>query len=385
MKALLFSNFPPSVFENTLKPKFEQCSVEITRVANIDRSTMIDPGDADVVIAMVELMSTGQRQKVKDLAKKHGKKFIALSRKGADWSREFASAQASIEKKVPSVIEVLEPPPPPKPKAWTPVLIASPSPEPEPAPLTIRSEIDQDEVAEMLSLFEQENEKLEEQLKIVKDRSQEKEYENHGLRATLEKTKNERDQQVSEVRKIKKKLEELTETTVSKDSYNKLAEQYAALTAKKNGEPDVALKRQIAELNARLVVVQREAKEAQANLEKNSTFVASAQHEVLIYKTTNENLQKDLTAAEAVVKKQGEELFRIKQENEQLRKNPALYVDDAEIKKLRAENEALRKKATSKTTEDFLKVREAFAVLWRANAMTDRDVLEKLMNWQPKE
>lgn len=403
MKAILFSNFPQEVFTNTLKPKFDQAGVEIVRVANIDRSSNIEPGEADVVVAMVELMSSGQKERVKSLAKKHDKKFVSLSRKGP-WD-QFAKIQATLDKKGP----ILPPAPsaPPPSKTWTPVIVPPPPPsepvvEEEESPTSLQPSIDPEEIGELLSMFEQENERLEEQLKIVQDRYNEKDYEAQGLRNNLDKVKSERDQQISELRKAKRKLEDLAATTVSKESYNKLSEQYAAVTAAKKGnsEQEAALKRQVAEVNARLAVVQREGNEAKSALDALTAkyaedakaahaFIENAKREVLAYKTANDNLAKEVSDASKVVEKQGSELFRLKQENEQLRKNPAPVVDDAEVKKLRSENETLKQKvahkATVKSTEDFLKVREAFATLWRAGAMTDKDILEKLMNWQPKE
>ena len=393
MKAILFSNFPKEVFNNTLKPKFDQYGVEIVKVANIDRSPNVELGEVDVVVAMVELMSGGQRAKVKELARKNGKRFLGLSRKGADWAKEFATIEGASKRAAPGAAVS----PPQSTRAWTPVVVPSPPPsEPEPeSEESVPQLAEPTELADMLNMFEQENERLEERIRELEARDRsgvEQELvrrlgkaddELRALRTGLEKTKGERDQQVAETRKAKKKLEELEKSTVSRASYAQLSEQYASAT-KALAEANERLKSRVdnstktVELEAGMTALEKE-------LENHRQFVSNAQRQVNAYQVSVDGLNKELEAALAVKKKQGEELFKLKQENEQLRKNPGLYVDDGEMKKLRDELDLLRKRATVKTTEDFLRVREAFATLWRAGAMTDREILDKLMNWKPKE
>lgn len=115
MKAVLFSNFPKDVFDNTLKPKFDQHGVEILRLVKIDISPNVDVSKADVVIAMVELMSSGQREKVKKIAKTAGKRYIGLSRKGGDWARDLGlePTTQTVARAIGSPALSLVPSPPP--------------------------------------------------------------------------------------------------------------------------------------------------------------------------------------------------------------------------------------------------------------------------------
>ncbi len=60
------------------------------RTINVDRATDPKLSDCDGIISMVELMSGGQRDRVKELAKRAGKKFIPLLRKEDDhWQNAF--------------------------------------------------------------------------------------------------------------------------------------------------------------------------------------------------------------------------------------------------------------------------------------------------------
>jgi hypothetical protein len=393
VRAVLFSNFPKEVFNNTLKPKFDQYGVEIVKVANIDRSPNVDISEADIVIAMVELMSGGQRTKIKELARRNNKRFIGLSRKGADWAKEFSSVEAASRRAAPGAAVT------PPSKAWTPVVVPPPPPS-EPVPET-ESEPqlpEPSELAEMLSLFEQENERLEERIKELeaRDRSgvelelvrrlQKADDELRLHKGSIERLQMARDQQVQEVRKLKEKLAEAEtkqKNTVSHDSYQQLTKKFAEAT--KQLEEMRSLLKDRADDTAKATTLENEVRGLRQQVQDQHQFVVSAQEQVKSFQHTINTLNEQLDATVKVKSKQAEELYRIKQENEQLRKNPALFVDDAEMKRLKNELEALKSKATMRTTEDFLKLREALATVWRLGAMTDRDVLEKLMNWQPKE
>jgi len=90
MRAIVFSNFPKDTFENSLRPKFEALGIEVGKLVKPDRADgFADIRDFDFVVAMVELMSTGQKEKIKQLAKRSGKKYVPLNRQGATWRRDF--------------------------------------------------------------------------------------------------------------------------------------------------------------------------------------------------------------------------------------------------------------------------------------------------------
>lgn len=176
MKAILFSNFPKDVYENTLKPKFDLYGVDVLRVVRIDRTDSVDCSQADVLIAMIELMSNGQRDKVKTLARRYSKKYVALSRKGVVWEKTLADMvqqhrEAEERRRAPpssrnvvnlnfdavrtSRVQTLAP----NNQAALPRDESSPSVPSEPEPPEPTTE----ELQALLRMFEDENEKLEEQ------------------------------------------------------------------------------------------------------------------------------------------------------------------------------------------------------------------------------
>ncbi len=427
MKAVLFSNFPKDVFEHTFKPKFDLHNVEILEVLRTDRTSTVDLSQADVVIAMVELMSAGQRERIKGYAKKQNCQFLALSRKGAGWGKDFERIMKRTE--APSSVVLRTPEP-------KPLALVPPPPPSEPAPPSVPA-VDFDtltapQLRAELDMFEKENVRLEEtqdrlekkiaELEAVVEfhsassstqamKQLEQKYlatheELHVARGALEKTKGERDQQVSETRKLKKKIEELEKSSVSKESFTKLSEQFDRTTSELNtvrtalqGAPNLE------EFARRGEILEKVG---------NDSILLNQKIEALDNAFTRANAE--LLKADELTKKQGAELFHLKKENDRLKAAPPpedtgelarvriqlqkLKQDVAAAEpemartresnsQLRAENEELKKKlvgrASVKSTEDFLKLREAFALVWRAGAMSDREVLEKLMNWQPKE
>lgn len=394
VRAILFSNFPKEVFNNTLKPKFDQYGVEIVKVANIDRSPNVDIGDVDIVIAMIELMSSGQRAKVKDLARKNNRRFIGLSRKGADWAREFASVETASKRAAPGTAVT-----PPAKSPWTPVVVPPPPPS-EPVPETESEPAlpEPSELAEMLSLFEQENERLEERIKELEARDRsgvEQELIRRLAKAddelrmhkgSIERLQMARDQQVAEVRKLKDKIleaEAKQKNAISNDSYQQLTKKFAEVT-KQLDEANARISGFLPDRN-RVKELEKEVESLRQQIDDQHQYVVNAKTQVTTFQSQVEKLEAASKALHQVKDKQADELYRLKQENEQLRKNPTLYVNDDELKKLKNELEALRAKATIKATEDFLKVRSALAVLWRSGVMGDKEILDKLMNWQPKE
>lgn len=154
MRAIVFSNFPKDVFENSLKPKFDQNGVEILKVVRIDRSSNIDVSKADVLISMVELMSVGQRNKIKALAKTTGKRYIGLLRGGSDWTKELASNETAVQA-LPRAINgpVLVPRPLQQAVRSIPTLVQPPEP-PESEPET-KEEDDEEAFTAMQELLDE--------------------------------------------------------------------------------------------------------------------------------------------------------------------------------------------------------------------------------------
>lgn len=201
MKAILFSNFPKDVYENTLKPKFDLYGVDVLRVVRIDRTDNVDCSQADVLIAMVELMSNGQRDKVKTLARRYSKKYVALSRKGVVWEKTLADMtqqhrEAEERRRAPpssrnvvnlnfdavrtSRVQTLSPNQAALPREEAPPSVPC---EPEPPEPTT------EELQALLQMFEDENEKLEEQKGDLIERLKKSDALASGLERQLETTK----------------------------------------------------------------------------------------------------------------------------------------------------------------------------------------------------
>ena len=94
-RALVFSAYPVGFFEKKLRPRFEVCGIEVVRLCNPDRSVHVDYKDADLVIALVALMSTGQKLQIRSSATRAGKRFVALST-SINWSAALKKAGISI-------------------------------------------------------------------------------------------------------------------------------------------------------------------------------------------------------------------------------------------------------------------------------------------------
>jgi hypothetical protein len=96
MKAVVFSNFPPRVFESQIEPKLVEHGVEVVRMVKADTTTRVDLSKADAVIIMVDMVMSGHRKEIRDLARNAGKQVIALERRtSAAWGRALASDRES--------------------------------------------------------------------------------------------------------------------------------------------------------------------------------------------------------------------------------------------------------------------------------------------------
>ncbi len=84
LRALVFSNFPIDFFEKNLQPRFRECLIDVVRVVSPDRSFPTNLSDVEIVVAMVELMNSGQVKAITALARRFNKRFVRLRRSG-DW------------------------------------------------------------------------------------------------------------------------------------------------------------------------------------------------------------------------------------------------------------------------------------------------------------
>jgi len=144
LRAVVFSNFPGQLFEKSLRPRFERYGIDIVKVANLDKSKSTSVEGADIIVAMIELMSAGQRNAAKDLAKHTGKYFVGLPNKG-DWGKYLSHF--------------------PRPPRLTPVPNKQQAPPSTPRPLPEAPEPPEpslQDLKETLELYEMETEKLQE-------------------------------------------------------------------------------------------------------------------------------------------------------------------------------------------------------------------------------
>jgi hypothetical protein len=200
VRAILFSNFPMDVFTTSLKPKFEEYGIDIVRVVSIDRTKKPNLSDCDVVLCMVELMSGGQRDKCKEAARSFSKKCIGLSRKGGTWDRELASvvSQFGLQRMSRQVLQTRE----------TSTRLRVVPPAPESVPSTIVEE-EQPEIPEptiediqkLLMMFEEENQKLEEQKCELIERLKKSDALAGGLERQLERQRQEEEKSTEEFRR----------------------------------------------------------------------------------------------------------------------------------------------------------------------------------------
>lgn len=152
-KAIVFSNFPIQYFEKNLQPRLQTAGLEILRVINFDRSKDPEVGAADVLVAFIEVMSQGQRTRIKDLAKKAGKRFVALQRRGGS---EWGSLFASVPVAPPSNVRPIKPPSSP----FNPAIPAGALSAVEETPLSKFPVPTSEDLQDLLRLFEEENAEL---------------------------------------------------------------------------------------------------------------------------------------------------------------------------------------------------------------------------------
>lgn len=175
----------------------------------------------------------------------------------------------------------------------------------------------------MLGLAKQANEVLTQQLEGTKRRAVAAEEEVRALRSGIDKVKTERDQLVVEVRRVKTA--------------------YDALEAQGKGIIDTFM----------------------ADATKG---VQQATQECDALRKGHEALSLELTRSKDVVQRQAQELFNLRQENLKIRVNRGQRLDAP----------------MPAAAKEFLRVREAFAVLWQSKAFKADDVLKQLLSWEPE-
>lgn len=164
MRAVLVSHFPPSFTNESLIPKMKEVNVQVLRTVNVERSPEFKMGDADILIIMKDLMSHASFDVARAVARRHAKPFVALSRKASDWAK-------LLEKLRPAPISVI-----PVSQRGPELRVVPNLPETPPIdavevveePEESVKDLTVEERVELLSLFEEENVKLEEALRALR-------------------------------------------------------------------------------------------------------------------------------------------------------------------------------------------------------------------------
>lgn len=191
IRAVIFSCHNPSYYENTIEPKLSRYNVETVKKIDPNKHSTVNIGDCDVVIVLLELMSSNHVSLIRSQAKAQGKHIISLHRQITDWERAFAkeidqrigggvkpiSPNHEPEPRIPAKVSPPPPPsrpmPPPATKDPVPMWgakVATQVPEPITSSVPILSPANTDdlvetegissEYAEWLSLLEEDNSKL---------------------------------------------------------------------------------------------------------------------------------------------------------------------------------------------------------------------------------
>jgi hypothetical protein len=328
MKVAVFSSFPADILSKEIKPKLGKYAVEVVRVFNVDQwarsSTQFqDLEDAEALVAMVEKMSATQRDKIKTAAKNAGLRFIPLTRKSSDWMRFFEVP----EQLVPSRMEARSP------GALAAIStrslgaliddVAPPSRPTPPPPPPSKPDPRIAAFEHMLGLAKDANESLTSQLAGAKQRAACAEDEVRALRFDIDQVKMERDQLVAEVRRVKAA--------------------HDAIEVQGKG------------------IIDALATDAMKSMQQ-----ATQERDAL--RKGHEALSQELSASKDVVQKQAQELFSLRQENLKLRTNLGQRIDAP----------------MPAAAKEFLRVREAFTVLWQSKAFKADDVLKQLLSWEPE-
>ena len=160
--AILFSNYPQDHSEKKIKPRLAEAGIETVRVVNVDKTPNCDVRKVDYVIAVVKLMSDGQRKRVKAIAKSAGKRFIAIN---DDTLGSFDKLHLDVE--APPVVAPLlrAVPPLAKVPTWTAPIEALAQEPMEGVPVSIAEgaeapEPTAEDLQELVQMYEEENEEL---------------------------------------------------------------------------------------------------------------------------------------------------------------------------------------------------------------------------------
>jgi len=164
MKAILFCNYGTSIVEGKIKPKLSKFGVELLRTVNVDKSGYVDVSRADAVIFMTDLMSEGQRKKIKTIARNGNKRLISLQLQGTDWSKALGQAAPEVGEVSRAVADGMRVTPPSHLRSVPPAPVSDKALEEEREKVSMSLPEDR----ALLNEFEAENQRLEEEARMLR-------------------------------------------------------------------------------------------------------------------------------------------------------------------------------------------------------------------------
>jgi hypothetical protein len=406
-KAVVISAHSPRYFNQAVVPKFERLNIDVLKVVDPNGEAALTHSDAPYVIILLELLDKALVKKVVRTAKDAGKRIITLHRQLSDWTRAFDDLEDQERDETPNSARprVLS-------TAWTAPVPKSAEPE-----LIEETEGVSDEYKSFLQMYEEENTALMAKLREAeasRDVAQTRlvTVSREAGEMAAKKSRLEDDLKVAreEITRLGQAVADAQSPAMVTSSlqYKQILQTANALRAdlELSGRRAIESRTQISKLSKELEESQ---KSYEVVFKKNSESTKYLDDRLRLVKDIHdkemERIQSDLLEAQtslAQLKREydGREMY-IKNAQAEVNKSRDA---DKEIKSLKhtiknLENEVDRLKlnrplsppgapassaAALKVNENFVKVRDAYKVLWKTGSMDAVEILQKLMEWEPK-
>jgi predicted transcriptional regulator len=158
LRAVVFANFPGQYFQTKMTPKLEGYNVEVVKVVEgaPKRGDLQNFSGADCIIAMVDLLTEGQREHAKRTAKNNNLPYVTLS-KHVDW--QSILSRVPLRPMVDAKVVPIRGQQPPVKKEYTAAELAELEAQLTP-PSSQTPPPSETDVKELLALYEAENTEL---------------------------------------------------------------------------------------------------------------------------------------------------------------------------------------------------------------------------------
>jgi len=399
-KAVVLSAQKPDYFRDTVLPRFEQRNVEVLKVVDPNGSGVFTVPEAPYVIICLEFLDKALVKKCVQKAKEAGKKVVSLHRQVGEWQRAFDELDAQEREEAPI--------------SRAPITLAGPIVEPvapmsEPGPVIVG-----EEYKSFLQIYEEENLVLEAKLREAEARADtiqtrlvivsREAGENASKLSRLEGDLKAAHAEIARLcQAIADEQKKPVQPVITTPEYKSL------LAANTNLRQDVELAgRRNIDARAKIDTLEKTLKEkqemfgsAEQRLERMERRLqeSKASHDQEMEKIQSDLIDAQTSLANLKREYDTKELFIRSAQSEVEKARTA----DKELKDLRHANKNLQNEVerlrrepkpasmagavatiTVKDTENFIKVRDAFKSVWKTGAMDGLEILQKLMEWEPK-